>query len=304
LTGEDAPRVKKIALATARAARGLDEDMAPLLRALQSLRIPAEAAEWDDPGVDWSSYALVLVRSTWDYAKRRDEFLAWADRVSALTTLANTSPILRWNTDKRYLRELSAGKAAVVPTHWIEPGDDVELPFENAFVVKPAVSAGAIDTARYERRERDSAALHVRRLQAAGRTVMVQPYLEQVDQKGETGMVYLAGEYSHAIRKSAILRPGMAYVDGLFARETIEPCVPSEIERAVAERVLSLVPGGAAELLYARVDLAPGPAGEPLLLELELTEPSLFFAFSQGGEDRLARALADRLGAGRGGRPA
>lgn len=133
---------------------------------------------------------------------------------------------------------------------------------------------------------------------AAGRTVMVQPYLEHLDEAGETGMVYLAGTYSHAIRKSAVLRPGLAYVDGLFAREKIEPCVPSESERIVAARVLSLVPGGPEQLLYARVDLVPGPDREPLLLELELTEPSLFFAFSQSAEDRLARAVADRLKAG------
>src|SRR6185503_1934616 len=113
------------------------------------------------------------------------------------------------------------------------------------------------------------AAAHVRRLQAEGRTVMVQPYLRLVDRHGETGMIFLSGEYSHAIRKGAILRPDVEYVDGLYAKEDLSRREPSAAERAVADKVLSLVPGGREQLLYARVDVAPGLEGEPVLLELE-----------------------------------
>jgi hypothetical protein len=45
-------------------------------------------------------------------------------------------------------------------------------------------------------------------------------------------------------------------------------------------------------LLYARVDLLPGD--EPALLELELTEPSLFFAHAPGAAERFARAVLAR----------
>jgi len=287
--------MSRVALVTAEAARTLDEDLPPLLRALDEIGVPAEPVVWDDPKVDWSAYGMAIVRSTWDYVPRLAEFIRWAERASAATRLANPVPILRWSTDKRYLRELARGGAPVVPTHWIEPSQEVSLPFDGDFVVKPAISAGAKDTSRYSPGEREAAAAHVRRLQANGRTVMIQPYLRLVDQQGETGMVFFEGEYSHAIRKGPILRPDVVYVDGLFAKEDVARRTPSDAERAVAERVLPLVPGSREGLLYARVDVAPGPEGEPVLLELELAEPSLFFAFSDGAERRLARAIAKRL---------
>jgi glutathione synthase/RimK-type ligase-like ATP-grasp enzyme len=288
--------MKKVALVTASAAKSLDEDLIPLLHALEKHDLLAEAAVWDDPAVDWGAYAIAVVRSTWDYVPRRDEFIAWADRAAAQTRLSNPASILRWNTDKRYLRELEAGGASVVPTHWIDPGDPVRIPFKGAYVVKPAISCGAKDTARYADGDGEAAATHVRRLQAERRSVMVQPYLEHVDQHGETGMVFLGGRYSHAIRKGAILRPDVVFVEGLYAKEDLGRRDPSPAEHAVAERVLSLVPGGSEQLLYARVDLAPGPEGKPVLLELELTEPSLFFAYSDGAEQLLACAIARKLG--------
>lgn len=276
--------MKRIALVTATEAKNLDEDLPPLLRALEDIDLRAEAVVWDDAKADWDAYALAVVRSTWDYVPRRDAFLAWAE---ARKRLANAAAILRWNTDKRYLRELAEGGAAVARTEWIEPGDPVRLPSDRPFVIKPAVSAGSKDTARYAPGDAE-AVEHVRRLQAAGRTVMAQPYLEGIDAHGETGMIFIAGSYSHAIRKGAILRPDVEYVGGLFAKEDIRRREPSREERALADRVLSLAPGG---LLYARVDVAPGPEGRPVLLELELTEPSLFFAQSDGAERRLARAI-------------
>lgn len=275
--------MRKIALVTAARAGDLDEDMVPLLKALPG----TEPVIWDDPRVDWSAFDAAIVRSTWDYASRRDEFLRWAGRASRSTRLWNPEPILRWNTDKRYLRGLSG--LPVVPTHWIEPSDRIEIPFGGEFVVKPSISAGAKDTARYG----DPAAgrEHILRLQREGRTVMVQPYLKAVDDAGETGLVYLGGEYSHAIRKGPILLPSLRYVEGMFAKEDISARTPSAAERDLAERVIDRVPGGRRELLYARVDVAPGP----MLLELEATEPSLFLGVAPGSAERLARAILARL---------
>ena len=57
------------------------------------------------------------------------------------------------------------------------------------------------------------------------------------------------------------------------------------------------MPGGADRLLYARIDMIPGLDGEPLLVELELTEPSLFLGTAPGAADRLSTAIAQRLAA-------
>src|SRR5436190_16956197 len=121
--------MKKIALVTARDVGPLDEDMEPLKAAVRAQGAEADVVAWDDPAVDWGAYVLAVVRSTWNYVGRRDEFLAWAERVERLTALANPASVLRWNTDKHYLPELAAAGVATVPTAVLEASDPVRLPF-------------------------------------------------------------------------------------------------------------------------------------------------------------------------------
>jgi glutathione synthase/RimK-type ligase-like ATP-grasp enzyme len=273
----------RIALVTALdVLRGrLDEDMAPLRAALPE----AEEAAWDDPAVDWSRYALAVVRSTWGYMDRLPAFLDWIDRASRAVRLLNPPEVLRRNTDKRYLREFEQAGIPIVPTHVLEPGQDVEIPFDGEVVVKPAVGAGSIGVSRHA--EPAAAADAARRLLAAGRTALVQPYLGDVDRDGETGLVFIEGRFSHAIRKGPMLRPAAERVGGLFVKEDIARREPSAAERALAERVLA---AAGPALLYARVDLAPGPR----LLEFEATEPSLFLSTAPGSAARLAEAIRRR----------
>jgi len=281
---------RRIALVTSQDVGDLDEDMAPLLAALRAEGARGEPAVWDDPAVDWATYDLAVVRSTWDYATRRDEFIAWAERVERQVRLANPASILRWNTDKHYLTSLTSAGVRTVPTHFIEPGDSVRFPFPGDFVVKPAVGAGSMDASRYSEGDR-AAEQHVRRLQAAGRSVMVQPYLRHIDEAGETALVFVAGEYSHSIRKGPMLRPDREVVGGLFVKEDIRAREPDPAERALAEQAVRAAPG---PLLYARVDLVPGPDGRPVLLEFEATEPSLFFPFAHGAAARFGRVVIAR----------
>jgi hypothetical protein len=226
----------------------------------------------------------VVVRSTWDYVPRREEFLAWARGVPSL---ANSADVLTWNTDKRYLRELAAAGVPVVPTTWVEPGDRYTPP-DVEHVVKPAVSAGARDTARYAAGEDSSE--HAGRLLADGRVVMVQPYLPAIESAGETAVVLLDGRLSHAARKAPVLVPELADPDLV----EIAGRRPAPAELAVAQAALRVVPGSRPPL-YARVDLVPGPDGAPVVLELELAEPCLFLETSPGAVDRLAAAVAARV---------
>lgn len=296
----------RIALVSARAARGLDEDLAPLLAALGEAGAEAVVAEWDDPAVDWSGFRVALLRSTWDYAERLPEFLAWAERTSKLTALVNPPAVVRWNTDKHYLRDLARAGVPTVPTRFVEPGEDAAralndfLAQERAeeWVVKPAVGAGSRDAARYAQGDEAAAAAHVARLLQVGRSVLLQPYLCEVDRHGETALVYLGGRFSHAIRKGPLLRRGDAPTDALFAAEHITPRSPAAEELQVAQSALAALPF--AVPLYARVDQIRAADGRPLLLELELTEPSLFFAHAPGAAARLAAGLCAplRLAAG------
>jgi O-ureido-D-serine cyclo-ligase len=290
-----------VALVTARAARGLDEDMPPLTVALAAAGAHGECVEWDDPQVEWARFDLVVPRSAWDYAERLPEFLAWAERVDRLTTLVNPLPVIRWNTDKHYLGELARAGAPVVPTWYIEPRADAGRVLDEflaanpcrELVVKPAVGAGARDARRLARANRAQVLEHIEPLVAARRSVMLQPYLESVDRDGETALMYLGGRFSHAIRKGALLPADAPSIAGLFAPEEIVPRTPGADELAAAERILSAAPFES--LLYARVDLLRDQAGVPRLLELELTEPSLFLNHAAGSAERFAAALLSRL---------
>jgi hypothetical protein len=239
---------------------------------------------WDDPAVDWDAFDVVLPRNTWDYIVRRDEFLAWAERVGP--RLLNPPDVVRWNTDKRYLADLDAAGLPVVPTTVVAPGEQLPAP---PLVVKPAVGAGSVDAARHA--DHESAAAHIARLQASGHVVLAQPYVEAVEEAGETALIYLGGTFSHAIRKGALLADGAAPRDdsGLFVREEITTREPSAAERDAADRIMAWVGERFGALLYARVDLLPGD--EPALLELELTEPSLFLGHAPGAAERLAELI-------------
>ena len=235
---------------------------------------------WDDGTVEWAEFDLVVVRSTWDYPDRRNEFLAWAD---SLPRVLNSADVLRWNTDKAYLATLGV---ETVPTTFLEPGGPFVAP-DAPFVIKPSVGAGSIGAARYDAGA-ERAHDHVRRLHAAGKTVLVQPFLEAVDHAGEVALHYLGGVFSHAVRKAAMLPRGGDPGEGLFVEERISAAEPSAEELELAEQALDAVPFEREELLYARVDLLPGP----VLLEVELTEPSLYLGYSAGAAERFAEAVA------------
>jgi len=290
----------RVALVTCTELADLDPDDRLVLGPLAGRGVTAEPVVWDDPAADWTAYDLAVLRSPWDYMLRRDEFVSWAQRVPRL---ANPADVVRWNTDKRYLDELSAAGVPTVPTWWVAPGESWTLPADTGeYVIKPAVSAGSQDTGRYDLADpehRRLAVAHVRRLSDAGRVTMVQPYLTAVDTVGETALLFLAGPqglaFSHAIRKGPMLSGPDFGVEGLYRPEEITARTATEEQLAVAEKTLAAVPGGAERLLYARVDLIPGPDGRPVLVELELTEPSLFLGHAAGAPERLAEAILTHL---------
>ena len=282
----------KVALVTARVVRPPDDDpdMEPSLAALGALGIDASDPCWDDPDVRWGDFDLVVLRSTWDYVERYDEFFEWLARAATHVPVLNPASVVRWSTNKRYLQDLESRAIPVVPTVFIEPAEPVAFPWDGDLVVKPSIGAGAKDAARHA--SADEAKQHVQRLAARGRTAMVQPYLAAIEEQGETGLVYFNGRFSHAFGKAALLDSGAAPSDGLFAHETITPRAPDAAERALAD---SVVEAFAATLLYARVDVVPGPTGEPVVLELELAEPSFFLHSHDGAAETFARAVQERL---------
>jgi hypothetical protein len=293
---------RRVALVTSSQLPELDADDRPLIPALAERGVTAEPVVWDDPDVDWGAYDLAVVRSTWDYSARRDEFVAWAERVPRL---ANPAAVLRWNTDKRYLRALEDAGVPVIPTIWLDPDRHLSkravhtrMPAFGDFVVKPVVSAGAKDTGRYQPVSAESRALaiqHAMSLLDSGRWVMIQKYVQSVDTAGETCLTFVDGEFRHAAHKKALLS-GPAEELSSYREEEMSPVEATAAQLDVAQRALQVAAeavGLAEPLLYARVDLVEGEDGVPTVIEVELTEPSLWLQYSS--ESRTLDALADAI---------
>jgi glutathione synthase/RimK-type ligase-like ATP-grasp enzyme len=264
----------------------------PLLEAALTLRgLRAATLAWDDPGADWSSPRVVVMRSTWNYPRRADGFLDWVERTARASVLWNPPAVVRANIHKSYLLELERRGIPVVPTRLLRRGTAVSLREAAGewatVVVKPAVSAASLYTIRVESGAPEGEE-HLRLL-LAERDVLVQPYLPSVEGVGERALVCIDGALTHAVRK----HPRFAAED-----ESVSTALPIEDdERRLAEAALSTVDG---PLLYARVDVARGPGGRPLIMELELIEPSLFLLQHPPALERFADAI---LRVARGARP-
>lgn len=280
----------RLAWATGAGFAATDADLPLLTAAADRAGLTSEVVVWDDPAVEWDAYDLVVVRSCWDYVPRREEFLAWAETVPRL---ANSAAVLRWNTDKTYLRELEAAAVAIVPTAWsIDRVED--LPPAREWVVKPTISAGSADTARWAEPER--ALEHGRSLLAAGRPTMTQPYVDAVDSEGETGILLFGGRFSHASRKGALLTTGDDPRGLPELKEDIRAREPSAEQVAFAERAVAVATEILdTDLLYARVDVVTDADGTLRLMELELTEPSFFLEHTEVGADRVVEAALRAL---------
>jgi glutathione synthase/RimK-type ligase-like ATP-grasp enzyme len=290
----------RIVLAGCAALPDGDGDDAGLLSALRRRGLHARWLPWDDPAT--LAADLVILRAAWDYTERLDEFLSWARSVPHLL---NSAQIVEWNTDKRYLHDLHRMGVPVVPTGYFEVGEQVGVP-DCEVVVKPAVGAGSTGAQRFL--DAAEALAHAAALQAEGRAVLVQPYDPRIAD-GETALVFLAGEESHAFTKGPILPPAGQSPEfeetGTYAQESLSPADPDDeiwrIGRLAVGAVTRLFDLRPEDLLYARVDVIGGP-DDPRLLELELVEPSLGFRqlgqidredaerrFAVGVEDALQR---------------
>lgn len=272
-------------------------DDTQLPEALAEVGVRAWWSPWDDHGTDFQQADLVVLRATWDYASRRDEFLAWCDAIPAL---ANPAHVVRWNTDKRYLVELAEHGVPVVPVELVDVGGVPDWP-EGEFVLKPSVGAGSRGAARFDGERLAEAGEHLAELHQQNRPVLLQPYQETVDRFGETALVFFGGMYSHAFRKGPMLaRPSTVDSSGLYVTEGLSPDDPDPDLRRAAEDVMDAAAGvvglARTDLLYARVDLVRDADGVPLLLELEVSEPSLGFRQTDAGAQlRFASAVRSLL---------
>lgn len=272
----------RLRVATCMTLPEVDVDEAPLMSALAAARIEAQLVAWDDPAADWDAPIPTLIRSTWNYALDLDAFLAWVDRAARAAPLVNPPDVVRDNVHKRYLHDLQRRGVPVIQTTIPPLGARLEA-VRGRFVVKPEVGAGSLDTKVFDALDEQAHAL-IARINARGVHAMVQPYVRSVEEYGERSVIYIDGEFTHAIRKSPRFSGDSESVTGPF------PIAADEL--AVAEAALAPY---ADRILYGRVDLARDDGGQPMVMELELVEPSLFFVKNPAALDRYIAGLVRRL---------
>ncbi len=286
--------MKRVAFATCRDEPGFTPSDFLAAAMLEKRRVAVQPIPWDNPEIDWKSFDAVVVRSTWDYHLRPDEFIRWINRLEASgVTLFNSAPVIRWNFRKTYLRELEARGVRIVPTLWLSQGTSADLPhllaergWEGA-VIKPTISANAFETWMTDRRSTMSDQERLLRLLRSG-DVMVQQVMRQVQSEGEWSFVFVGGEYSHSVLKKPMDLDFR--VQEQFGG-VVRTATPSREILAGAQAAMKALDY---EPLFARVD---GVAidGALVLMEVELIEPDLFFNFHPDGAERFASAIENAI---------
>jgi hypothetical protein len=285
----------RIAFVTQDARPELEDDDRPLEEALRARGHETLAVSWSDASFDWSTVELAFLRSPWDYYHRAEAFFGWLRRAGAATRVLNPPDVVRWNAHKGYMTELGENGAPVTPTIWVRRGETLDLSGIarsrgwTRLVLKPAVSADSWETIRIDAEseaDRGRGAEYLARHRDE-RDILVQPFIASVDAleggRGERCLVFFGGEFSHAVSKNSCFLGGRhAGAEGLLVE-----AAKDEIE--TARRVLDAA--RATGLPYARVDLARDAQGSPILLELELFEPTLFFSVEPRAAERCARAI-------------
>jgi glutathione synthase/RimK-type ligase-like ATP-grasp enzyme len=241
--------------------------------------------------VDWPSFDLVIIRTTWDYQDHLPEFLEVLERIDAATALENELALCRWNLEKTYLRDLEERGVPIVPTTFGGEGPPTSELFaelgRDEIVIKPVVSANADGTHRltreaFARAEEELAAAF------ASRAWMAQPFLSEVVETGEYSLFSFAGDYNHAVLKTP--KAGDFRVQEEHGG-SIRAVEPEAGLRAAADQALAALPSVP---LYARPDFVrDGDTWR--LMELELVEPSLYFSYSDSAPESFAAAIEARL---------
>ncbi|WP_165072812.1 ATP-grasp domain-containing protein [Paludisphaera rhizosphaerae] len=288
----------RFAIATCSQFPDLHDDDRLFAEALARRGVDVTPAVWDDPAVDWRGFDRVVIRSTWWYYEKPDAYRRWLESfLDRPGVLWNPPEAVLANVHKGYLLDLERIGVPIVPTELAPLGSDASLAEILArrgwsrAVVKPAVSAGASETWKVSDEPADAgpACLGVARAEEVlreavqYRDMLVQPYLDELNEAGEWSLIFVGGAFSHALTKTP--------AEGDFRVQfryggTVRAVEPPSWMIDQAFRVLASVPS---PLLFARVD-GVARDGRLLLMELEINEPYLGLSHEVEAADRLADA--------------
>lgn len=267
-----------------------DLDIPYVVEASKKINLDLSFTNWQDQNINWNKFDAAMIRSTWNYVPFRDEFVLWSKKVEKQTKLFNSSEIIEWNTDKKYLNELENLGIPIIPTKYCknieESQNQLSWAFEqaSAIAIKPSIGAGARLAGRATNIDQANELLN--KIFANNRIAMIQPYVESVDSDGEKAIVVIDGELSHVANKVPALTKG-GHGDGAGFVEINEDLV--EIFEVVKSKLKFWN-----ELLYARIDVVK-LNNSYVLMELELAEPWLFMKYRPDASIDLLNALMKRI---------
>lgn len=251
---------------------------------LSELGWQVSTLSWRQRERDWGEFEAVIIRTPWDYQTSATEFLDVLADIERRTRLENPLEIVRWNLDKRYLREMSARGLRIVPTIWDAQYSAVEFDRwvteldTSELIVKPTVSATAAHTYRLSAYDPSLERVF------SERPFMVQPFMANILGEGEYSLFYFNGEFSHAINKSPKTNDFRVQEEHGGIITAIEPY---ERLREAGSRAVNAI----RTLLYARIDLVRDASDELCLMELELIEPALYLRMDQRAPKWFAAAI-------------
>lgn len=284
-----------VGLVTSETWRNLCEDDLLLVKALDAIGIESRPAVWSDTSLDWQSFDALVIRTPWDYFERLEEFRAWLGaRITSGILMMNSSDILEWNFDKRYLQDLEKAGVSVIPSIVLERGtrnpDVAALARARGWyevVAKPTISGSAYRTHRFQLVDAHKHAADIA-LTLEDRGVLIQPFLPEILTEGELSLLFFDGEFSHAVCKRPKQGDYRVQSDFGGTSETVE-VRPEWIQGARA--CIDVAPSLPT---YARVD-GVNVNGTFMLMELEIFEPLMFLARHPEAAARFARAIERKL---------
>ena len=168
-----------------------------LVAALRRRGLYARWMSWDDPRTETAD--LVILRATWDYAERREEFLAWSRRVR---NLLNPPALVEWNSDKHYLRDLAAAGCPPSPR-----GSSNRRSPDPAGRRAGGQARRRCGLDRHPAVHRSFAGHRSRRVDSGPGPSRAGPVHDPRVEAGETALVFIGGKQSHAFTKGPILPP-------------------------------------------------------------------------------------------------
>jgi len=247
--------------------------------------------DWEAPLEAFVGIDHALLGTSWNYQDKSDAFLQKLELLSGSGIAVHNPPeLVRWNIAKTYLKELAANGAPTIPTLWHSRVDAARAHAAmdalgcDTLVVKRQIGAGAIGQQLLRRGE-------IAADWSFDQPAMLQPFLPSIAHEGEFSFILIDDALSHALTKHA--KPGDYRVQSMYGGfERVHQ--PDRAEREAAMAVIAALPFPPP--LYSRVDMVRLEDGALAVMEVELIEPYLYPQQGPALGERLARALARRIG--------